>query len=91
MNLTCLVKKEENQYASLCVELDVASCGTTETEAINGLKDAIDTYIEYMRDEGYGDEILRPVPMEELRDFLFTDPQVKEYILKAIPLDMEYA
>jgi hypothetical protein len=24
---TCLMKKEGNQYASLCVELDIASCG----------------------------------------------------------------
>jgi len=31
---TCLVKKEGNQFASLCVELDVASCGRTKKEAI---------------------------------------------------------
>ncbi|MFH1097814.1 MAG: hypothetical protein V1749_10010 [Candidatus Desantisbacteria bacterium] len=34
---TCLVKKEGNQYASLCVELDVASCGQTKNDAIEGL------------------------------------------------------
>ena len=33
-SFTCLVKKEGNQYASLCVELDVASCGDTKKEAI---------------------------------------------------------
>jgi len=35
MEVTCLVKREGNQYASLCVELDVASCGRTKTDALN--------------------------------------------------------
>ena len=47
-SFTCLVKKEENQYASLCIELDIASCGHTKTQAVQGLKNAIETYIEYM-------------------------------------------
>ncbi len=91
MNLTCFVKKEGTQYASLCVELDVASCGDTEEEAVNGLKDAIETYLEFMRDEGRDNEIYRPVPMNELKDFLFTDPERKKYTIKAIPLELEYA
>jgi len=45
MDVTCFVKKEGNQYASLCVELDVASCGRTKTDALDGLKRAIETYI----------------------------------------------
>ncbi len=44
-NFTCLVKQEGDQYASLCVELDVASCGDTEEQAISGMKDAIETYL----------------------------------------------
>jgi len=52
MEVTCFVKKEGSQYASLCVELDVASCGRTKKEAVEGLKRAIDTYIEYMVMEG---------------------------------------
>lgn len=90
-SFTCLIKKEGKQYASLCVELDVASCGDTEDEALEGLKNAIETYLEFMKDEGRGDEIYRPVPMNELKDFLFTDSDVREYTLKAIPLDLEYA
>ena len=91
MNLTCLVKKEGNQYASLCVELDVASCGYTEKEAMECLKDAIETYIEFMKEEGRETEIYRPVSMDLLRDFLFSEPGVKEYKLKAVPLELEHA
>jgi len=91
MNLTCFVMKEGTQYASLCVELDVASCGNTEEEAMQGLKDAIETYLEFMKEEGRETEIYRPVPMNELRDFLFTDPERKKYTLKAVPLELEHA
>lgn len=88
---TCLVKKEGNQYASLCVELDVASCGHTKKEAIEGLKNAIEAYLEYMISKGRESEIYRPVPMNELRDFLFPEHTLYEQPLKAIPLEFEYA
>jgi predicted RNase H-like HicB family nuclease len=68
---TCLVKKEGKQYASLCIELDIASCGRTKAEAVEGVKNAIEAYIEYMVSENRGHEISRPVPMDELR--VFTD------------------
>ena len=71
MEVTCFIKKEDNQYASLCVELDVASCGRTKKDALDGLRRAIEAYIEYMIDEGKGSKIYRPVPMNELRKFLF--------------------
>ena len=78
MEVTCFIKKEGNQYASLCVELDVASCGITKKEALNSLKGAIETYIEYMVSENRIDEIYRPVPMDELRSFLFTEEDLGE-------------
>jgi len=46
-SVTCLVKKEGNQYASLCLELDIASCGRTPKEAVGGLKKAIEAYLLY--------------------------------------------
>ena len=54
MEVTCFVKKEANQYVSLCVELDVASAsyGQTKKDALDGLKRAVETYIEYMVFEG---------------------------------------
>ncbi len=91
MNLTCLVKQDGTQYASLCVELDVASCGVTEEEALSGLRDAIDTYIEFMREEGLGDRVYRPVPMNELRDFLFAESNARAQRLKAVPFEVAYA
>ena len=72
-SVTCLAKKEGNQYVSLCVELDVASCGKTKKKAIEGLKNAIEAYIEYMSSQKRGKEIYRLVPINELRNFLFSD------------------
>ena len=46
--LTCLLKKEGSQYASLCVELDIASCGKNKKEALEGLRDAAEAYLEYI-------------------------------------------
>jgi predicted RNase H-like HicB family nuclease len=88
---TCLVKKEGKQYASLCIELDVASCGRTKAEAVEGVKNAIEAYIEYMVSENRGHELSRPVPMDELREFLFTQDTKDEQSFKAISLDFEYA
>ncbi len=51
-SFTCFLKKEGNQYASLCIELDVASCGRTKKESINGLKSAIETYLDFMIEQG---------------------------------------
>ena len=78
MELTGFVKKEGSQYASLCVELDIASCGKTKKEAIDGLKRAIEAYVEYMISEGRDKEIYRPVPMNELKQFLFPEQETEE-------------
>lgn len=91
MEVTCFLKREGNQYASLCVELDVASCGRTKKDALDGLKRAIETYIEYMVSEGREKEMYRPVPMNELKQFLFPEDDIEEKTLKAIPLSFQYA
>lgn len=91
MEVTCFIKKEGNQYASLCVELDVASCGKTKKKAIDDLKRAIEAYIEYMISEGREKEIYRPVPMNELKQFIFPENKTEEKSLMAIPLTFQYA
>jgi len=91
MEVTCFIKREGNQYASLCVDLDVASCGRTKKEALDGLKRAIESYIEYMTSEGHEKDIYRPVPMNELKKFLFPEDEIKEKTLKAIPLSFQHA
>ena len=88
---TCLIKKDDDQFASLCVELDVASCGRTKDEALDGLKNAIETYIRYMIDEGREKDIYRPVPMKELKDFLFPEGDRHKQTLDAVPLEFQYA
>lgn len=70
LELTGIMKKEGRQYSALCLELDVASCGDTQEEALEALRDALETYIQYMVEEGREDEIYRPVPLEALREFL---------------------
>ena len=90
-SFTGVVKKEGNQYASLCVELDIASCGHTKKEAIEGLRNAIEAYLEYMISGGRTHEIYRPVPMNALKDFLFPEHTIDEQPLKAVPLEFEYA
>ena len=84
-SVTCLVKKEGSQYVSLCVELDVASCGKTKKEAMEGLRNAIEAYLEYMTSQNCGEEIYRPAPMDELRNFLFPGTTGGEQAVKAIP------
>lgn len=71
--LGCLLKREGDQWASLCPELDVASCGQTLEEAKQALKDAVETYILFMLEEGLRDEIPRPVSQADIQEFL-TDP-----------------
>ena len=91
MDVTCFIKKEGGQYASLCVELDVASCGRTKKDALDGLKRSVEAYIEYMVSEGREKEICRSVPMNELKTFLFPEHQIEEKTLKVIPLSFQYA
>lgn len=90
-SLTCLVKKEGNQYASLCVELDIASCGKNKRESLDSLRDAAEAYLEYMIAENRRDEIYRPVPIDELKEFLFAGDEIAEQSFKAIPLALEHA
>ena len=90
-SFTCLVKKDGNQYTSLCIELDVASCGRTQKAAIQGIKQAIETYIDYMKSEQRQHEMYRPVPMDALKAFLFPEDDQHEQSVKAISLDFVYA
>ena len=58
LELSIFVRKEENQYASWCPELDVASCGDTMEEACDNLDDAVDLYLDTLLDEGKLIEVL---------------------------------
>ena len=60
-------------------------------DALDGLKRAVETYIEYMVSEGRQKDIYRPVPMNELKTFLFSEDELEEKTFKAIPLSFQYA
>ena len=94
LTLTAIVKREDNQYSALCLELDMASCGSTPEKALAGLRDAIETYVQYMVEQGCEREILRPVPVEALREFLMGEPAPKKRsatAFRAVPLEYAYA
>lgn len=92
LRVTCLIKKEGDQYSSLCLELDVASCGKTRGEAFEGLKAAVETYINYLIEEGREAEIHRPVPQEAIREFLVGEVEARKLVtVYAVPLEFSYA
>lgn len=68
--LTFLIKKESGAYTALCLELDIASCGESEDEAIESLKHLIALYVEDCIKEGDVPIPQRPVPFAALREFL---------------------
>ena len=43
---TVVIEREENQYVSLCPELDIASQGNTVEEARLNLKEALELFFE---------------------------------------------
>lgn len=45
IGLSGVIKKENGHYVSYCPELDIASCGDSEKEAFENLKDALSLYL----------------------------------------------
>ena len=45
-NMTAVIWKDVNAYASKCPETGVASCGDTPEEALRNLKEAVELYLE---------------------------------------------
>lgn len=52
IELSLLVRKEENQFVSWCPELDVSSCGDSIEEARENLFDAVELYVDTLATEG---------------------------------------
>ena len=46
-NFTAIIEKEDNEFVSLCPELDIASQGSTVEEAKANLKEAIELFFEH--------------------------------------------
>lgn len=88
LGYSILVRKEGDQYSSLCPELDVTSSGATVEEATANLKDAVtcylDTYVELgelshmLKERGLkltgNNEIAQPVFLSGTRISIPHDP-----------------
>lgn len=71
---TIILKKTGRQYVSLCLELSVVGCGRTRENALQSVRDAIDSYLESV--EGTNLPRSRPVPIDLLHDFLWGEESV---------------
>ncbi|MCY3765204.1 MAG: type II toxin-antitoxin system HicB family antitoxin [Gemmatimonadetes bacterium] len=48
--LTAIIEREDDGYVALCPELDVASQGTSVSEARDNLKEALELFLETASD-----------------------------------------
>lgn len=67
-DLTGVAVFDGSQWASLCPEYDIASCGATPREALEALAQAVAAVLE----EGTDPRALKPVPQEAYREFLLS-------------------
>ena len=78
LELTFLLKQEASTWTALCLELDIASCGPTENDAMDSLKRLIELYLDDCLSQGDYPIPLRPVPCEALQAFLSPPGQTTE-------------
>ena len=62
---TAIVWKESEGYVSKCPELGVASCGDTFDEAVQGLREAVELYLENARELGILGEVEESLTTKE--------------------------
>lgn len=46
IQLQCVVWKEGRYFVAQCLNVDISSFGTTETKALENLKEALELYLE---------------------------------------------
>jgi len=62
---TAILWKESEGYVSKCPELGVASCGDTFDEAVQGLREAVELYLENARELGILGEVEESLTTKE--------------------------
>ena len=67
-------KQSDDQWASICPEMNVASYGADLDEARQGLQSIVEAYVTYTLAKGRTDDILRPLKPEDLDDILSEPP-----------------
>ena len=66
MTLHYLIERDGNLYSAVCLELNVASQGTTVNEAKRNLQEAVELYLEDVYEAGDEEAFVpRPAPQEE--------------------------
>lgn len=72
---TAILKKSGKQFVALCLELGVVGCGNTRPQAMQSLRAAIDSYIDYAGEVGLPET--RPVAIQQLHEFIFFDKRAQ--------------
>jgi predicted RNase H-like HicB family nuclease len=65
---TAVLKKSGKQFVALCLELGVIGCGKTRPQAMQSLRAAVDSYLDYATEVGLPET--RPVAIQQLTEFL---------------------
>jgi predicted RNase H-like HicB family nuclease len=76
ITLTLEVTREDDQYVSLCPELEVASYGDSVEDALRHLEDAVLLYLDTIEAEGDRERIFRERGIE-IEERLEADYKVK--------------
>lgn len=64
MKLTAAVTHEDPWYVARCLEVEVASQGTTSEEALENLKEALELYFEDVeRPEGFEPPVISTIEL----------------------------
>ena len=89
MTVHYLIEKDDDLYSAVCLELNVASQGTTIDEAKEYLQEAVGLYPEVVYETGDKEEFIpRPAPREEwLKFFEAEAAQLKSELLNRQGVD----
>jgi len=83
--LTLVAVRQGSQWAALCPELGVVSCGDTSEAALRALQSAILDLLDFERDGG--PSAGEPVPAEELQALLDSHEGAEPVATRRLDLD----
>ena len=63
--LTAIIEREGNLFIARCVELDIASKGTSGAEALLNLKEAVTSFLEHAKDAEILERLAREVEVTQ--------------------------
>lgn len=88
VDLHILIEKEDDLYSALCLELNVASQGTTIEDAKQNIREAIELYLEDVIESGDEKDFI-PRPASEVEWLKYFKAQAKNLkdVLLRVPHD----